>query len=226
MCETRRKFAYTNTNACVDARVCLCVGNSRLLPIFFPNFGCFALVAWFAPIQRGSSGTWRTAGGGGGGPLWRSTGVVPLEDQHHRTHQSPGASPPPVPLVCSTPNLHTHTSEASFVKQKKTRSRSLAGQVIDLGEYNDLRGSAFLGPTVPNPEPYESLPARHKRPNPICFPTRQALPGLPGDLLRVTSISTQKVLPLVPTPAALNSTSDSSTGHKSGTGDPQKRRQP
>lgn len=134
--------------------------------------------------------------------------------------------PPPVPLVCSTPNLHTHTSEASFVKQKKTRSRSLAGQVIDLGEYNDLRGSAFLGPTVPNPEPYESLPARHKRPNPICFPTRQALPGLPGDLLRVTSISTQKVLPLVPTPAALNSTSDSSTGHKSGTGDPQKRRQP
>lgn len=192
------------------------------MPIFFPNFGCFALVAWFAPIQRGSSGTWRTAGGGGGGPLWRSTGVVPLEDQHHRTHQSPGASPPSPPCVFHPEFTHSHQRGKFCEAKKKTRSRSLAGQVNDLGESNDLRGSAFLGPTVPNPEPY----GPYKRPNPICFPTRQALPGLPGDPLRVTSISTQKVLPLVPTPAALNSTSDSSTGHKSGIGDPQKRRQP
>lgn len=105
------------------ARVCLCVGNSRLLPIFFPNFGCFALVAWFAPIQRGSSGTWRTRGGGGGGPLWRSTGVVPLEDQHHRTHQSPGTSPSP---LCVSPQNYTLTPARQVLRSKKKNAFTLS----------------------------------------------------------------------------------------------------
>lgn len=99
---------------------------------------------------------------------WRTNTTV------HINHQVP----PPPPCVFHPKITHSHQRGKFCEAKKKKRVHALSRpRSTTSGSLMTFAVAHFWGPTVPNPEPYDSLFARHNRPNPICFPTRQALPG-------------------------------------------------